>query len=314
MKKRNVLLLSFTLLSILVNAQKSQKFKNLTDMGVARAGIATATDGNFIYVSCGFARSSYGTSMVEKYDIQNDSWSVLTNSLGAKRYASSVVVGNNLYVLNGTNRHAFNNKVEVVNLSNGSITNAAENPLPRRIGGIAAWNGCIYVFGGAIRADTLNGVIKHRYTDKLYKFDTSTQIWKELASMPEAKETQGEIINGKLYVLGGYSGKKVSNRIDVYDLNDDTWTSLGTLPDSLSAHATAAVGSKIYIVGDYTKLTTLACYDVSLHTYTTLKNNMIGRRHAGAEIVKDKLYIMGGNQASDNNTLLTGLQVTNLAQ
>ena len=311
MTKTKIFLFICVLTCLSTTAQKKLKFKDLPDMQNARAGITTAADKNSIYVSCGFGHRAYGTSVIEKFDIKNNVWTVLTNSLAAKRYCSSIIIGNNLYVLNGQNEKAYNNKVEVVSLTDGSITFAKENPLPRRIGGAASWNGSIYVFGGAISTDTSKKNPKHVYTNKLYKFDTSTQEWKELANMPEAKETQGEIIEGKLYVIGGFNGK-VSNRVDMYDINTNTWTDFGTIPDSLSAHVLVAHGNKIFIVGDYTKLTTVACYDVSTKTYTRFDNNMIKRRHAGIEIVDGKLYIMGGNQAADNKTLLTSFQVTNL--
>jgi N-acetylneuraminic acid mutarotase len=313
MAKKTILLFILFITYLTTTAQTKLKFKDMPDMPTARAGISTTSDKNSIYVTCGFAARSYGTSMIEKYDIKNNIWTVLTNSLAPKRYCSSVIIGNNLYVFNGQDEKAYNNKVEVVNLNNGSITFTKDNPLPRRIGGAAAWNGSIYVFGGAISTEINKGFPKHVYTNKLYKFDTSTQEWEELASMPEAKETQGEIINGKLYVIGGFNGK-VSNRVNMYDIYTNTWTDLGTIPDSLSAHALVSSGNKIYIVGDYTKLTTVACYDVSTRTYTRFDNNMVKRRHAGIEIVDGKLYVMGGNQAADNKTLLNSFQITNLPE
>jgi N-acetylneuraminic acid mutarotase len=300
--------LFFAVLSYAVslNAQTTLNFYNLANMNVGRGAIACAANSTSFYVSNGFSSSSAYTSICEKYDIAGNTWSQLTNQLVPKRFPSSVVVGNNLYIVNGQlSGGAYNDKVEVVDLSTGQIMLSTTNPYPSKSSGIAVWNGDIYVFGGSIGSTA--------FSNKLYKFDTSTQTWTQLASMLEAKETTGEIVNGKLYVIGGFFGTASSNRIDVYDIATNTWSNLMLMNTAMSAHSTATYGSRVYTAFDYTNETFLGYYDISSNTYTTLQqNNMRGRRNGGARIVNGKLYIMGGDTTSSIGSSLANLQVADI--
>jgi N-acetylneuraminic acid mutarotase len=282
-------------------------FNNLADMPTALGAISSASDDNYFYVSNGFSAKEKYTGLVEKYDIAKNHWSILTTSLITKQFASSIIVGNELYVFNGDlNDGTLNKKMEVVDLNTGEIEFSTDNPIPAHAAGVASWNQTIYFFGGNISAG------KQKYSNNLYKFDTTTRKWTKLSNMPEKKETKGVIIDGKLYVLGGYNGK-VSDNITMYDIETDKWTKLSDLPSGISAHSVVAYGKKIFTVFDYTNQTFIGYYDIPTNKFTVLEqSNMIGRRHAGAHIVNDKLYIMGGNTSNLMNSCLSSLQVADL--
>ena len=72
--------------------------------------------------------------------------------------------------------------------------------------------------------------------------------------MPDAKETNGVVVNGFLYTFGGYSGADSSDSISKYDIANDKWSNLGKLPIAVSAYSIATDGQRIYIIGDYNKL------------------------------------------------------------
>ena len=300
--KKLLLFIMMNLLAVSFTQAQILNFQNLDSMNLRRGAITCAHKNNYIYVSNGYSSDSAFTKEIERYNIANDSWSVFTNSLVAKRYASSAIVGNSLYIFNGITSNGINNKMEVVDLTTGVVTYLINNPTPAYSSGVAVWDNDIYVFGGTSSSG---------YSDSLYKFNTISQTWTQLANMPEGKETKGEIINGKLYVLGGYKGKN-SNRIDMYDINTNTWTNLGFMSDSISGHATAVNGNTIYLIGDYTNLNHVASYDINTNVYTVFQNNMIGRRHAGAAVVNSKLYVMGGNQTSAISSSISSLQVTDI--
>lgn len=61
----------------------------------------------------------------------------------------------------------------------------------------------------------------------------------------ETKNTQIEIINQKIYVIGGYDGQLASKRIDFYDMKTKKWTFVGEMPYGFSSHATAVYNDKI---------------------------------------------------------------------
>ncbi len=287
-------------------------FQDLAKMNQARGGFAYSSDSNNIYVSNGFSRNSPLTTEIEKYSVATDTWTVFAQSLVAKRYSTSAIVGNYLYIFGGgsVNGSAGNEKMEVVNLSNGNVTFTTNNPAPADICGAATWHESIYVFGGS-SSYYWEFAIWSNYSNKLYRFNTSDSTWTELANMPESKETKGAIVNGKLYVLGGYNGTP-SNRIDMYDIETNVWKSLGTMPKGVSANAIAVYGTTIFIVGDYTNEKYLASFEVNTGVFNVIQSNMKKRRHAGAAVINGKLYIMGGNQSSYINSSLSSLQMTSL--
>lgn len=299
----------FILFLLIYQSAQSQilDFKNLADMPTARGAITSATDDHYFYVSNGFSVNSKYTGIIEKYDIEKDKWNVLTTSLIPKQFPSSAIIGNNLYVFNGDLADkTLNKKTEVVDVKTGKITFAADNPQPAHAAGTAVWKNNIYVFGGKISPDS------SIYSNKLFRYDPSDGTWTMLASMFEAKETKGIIVDGKLYLIGGYNGKP-SDRIEMYDIETDTWKELSRLPFGISANSIAAHGSKIYTLFDYTKQTLIGCYDIASGKFTILdQNNVTARRHAGVHIVKNKLYIMGGNTSIALNSCLSSLQVADL--
>lgn len=195
----------------------------------------------------------------------------------------------------------FNNKLEVVNIKDGSVRFSTDNPNPVYNSGSVVWKNNIYVFGGALQSGG--------YSKKLYKFDTSTEQWSELTHMKHAMEAQGVVVEDKLYVIGGYNGS-VYGKIDVYDFIKDKWSISIKLPKGISANSIVANGTDIFTLFDFTDQYYIGKFDTKAKTFKEIKQSgMIPRRHAGAEIVDDKIYIFGGNQSSAQKSCLNSLQV-----
>ena len=172
--------------------------------------------------------------------------------------------------------------------------------------GVVTWNKKIYFFGRRTITSPAT------YSDKLYEFDPAKKEWKELASMPEKKETKGAVSNGKIYVIGGYNGKP-SDKIHVYDIATDKWTELMKMPVDVSANSVDGYDNKIFTFFDYKTQTMVGSYDISTNKFTLLKQqNMVPRRHAGAHIVNDKVYIVGGNKNEYQNSCISSLQYADM--
>ena len=300
-------ILFIPLLSVTSALAQPLIFQSLADMPTGRGAISSASDGTHFYVSNGFSAKEKFTGLIEKYDISKNEWSVLTASLIPKQFPSSIIVGKELYVFNGDLKDGtLNAKMEVVDISTGQIQFSTDNPNPAHAAGVAEWNEIIYAFGGKISPDKLI------YSNSLYKFDPAEKKWTKLSSMPEKKETKGVIVDGKLYVIGGYNGE-ASNRITMYDIQTDKWTKLTKLPFGVSAHSVVAYGDKIYVVFDFTNQSFIGYYDIPANKFVILEQSgMTGRRHAGAHIVNDKLYIMGGNTSAAMQRCLSSTQVADL--
>ena len=115
--------------------------------------------------------------------------------------------------------------------------------------------------------------------------------------------------------IGGYLGRdQVSVRVDVYDPQSDTWSLHDSLPYAISGNAFCTYENYIYAIGDYHFLDFLVKYDVINKKFTAYKSNLIKRRHAGATIIDETLYIFGGNQSSNISTSIKPVQYIKIDQ
>lgn len=290
-------------LSFSANCQDIQ-FMEVNNLPEARSALTSANNGENIYVVNGFGVNEQYTDEIFQYSTSQDMWTILTSSTIPKRYASAAIIGNYLYVFNGVPENGvLNNKVEKIDLNDGSIEILSDNPQPSRAAGVATWENKIYSFGGTLQPN--------QYSNKLFEFNPQNDTWNELTEIPFAGETKGEIVNGKLYVIGGFNGT-ISSQIDVYNLSTDVWESNFMIPNGISAHATALIGSKIYLVGDFVNLTSLACFNTDDNSFQSLTSNLNERRHCAAEGVGDNLFAIGGNTMSSIQSSISNVQKTEI--
>ena len=283
------------------NFAQEMVFSDLADLPIGRSSIHSATDGENIYVVNGFTTMDSYSPEVIQYNIATDTWSLVSNNTISKRYASTSVVNGKLYILNGViSGGIINDQVEVIDLADNSVSLSTPNPTPGRAAGIADWEGKFYSFGGLTSTNT--------YSNKLSSFDPVTETWTTLADMPVATETKGEIVEGKLYVFGGYNGMALT-QIMRYDIATDVWETIGTMPTTISAHAATVIGSKIWLAGDFANLTSLAYFDTADESFHVVTSNMNSRRHAAAEGIDNQLIVIGGNTASNISSSITSVQI-----
>ena len=278
------------------NVSNDITFNSLADMNTARYGFAYANDGDYLYAICGGTyESPYRVNNIERYNTGTENWLEFVYGLIPRRYCSAEYIQstNKIYIFGGQTYYVnvpatYTDTVEVVDVANGNITYLTSNPIPNTNTGAAVWNNKIYIFGGSQHSV---------YSSELYEFDPINNIWTQLSDMPEAKQTEGEVVDGTLYVFGGYDGS-VSNRIDAYNVENDEWSFIGYMPVGVSAHHTTVLGQYIWLVGSYDNLDFVAVFDTETHEFTQFNNNMIGRRHCGTEVIGNYLYVYGGNIAT----------------
>ena len=155
-----------------------------------------------------------------------------------------------------------------------------------------------------------------------------TQLtWQSVAPQPyKVAEAQGEVVNNKLYVFGGFDSTKgcctPTARAQVYDATADRWTSLADMPPMNGTgnggvtHAGMATdGEDIYFAGGYTSNNAgdfqifgtpeAWKYDVSEDSYSRLPNlpetpeSGPNNRHSAGqmEYLDGKLHFFGGTSA-----------------
>jgi hypothetical protein len=97
-----------------------------------------------------------------------------------------------------------------------------------------------------------------RFNNKIAAVSASPSFrnikWSTVAPSPIARsEAQSAVVNGKLYLFGGYINTTYTptRRADVYNPTNNTWTRIKDLPKGLTHSGTAVSGKNIYLAGGY---------------------------------------------------------------
>lgn len=274
-------------------------------MSMGRGAISSVIVDDNIYVSNGYKSTDGNANFMEKYSIKDNRWNIINSTLLPRKFANSETYNNKIYIFNGWG----NSHLEILDLETNKITKGAVNRAYTGNAGSAIYNGKIYVFGGS----GLNNAATTVFSNRFQYYDIASDTWYPLPDMPTAREAKGKIVNDKLYVIGGFNGTS-SHLINVYDLNKNLWTEQYTMPVGISGHSLAVSGNKIFIAGGSNNQTFLAYFDTETNKLHQLSSNMIPRRHAAAEIYKDKLYIIGGSTTSSTKSTLKCLQIADISE
>ncbi|MBN4066032.1 hypothetical protein JYT51_01710 [Candidatus Amoebophilus asiaticus] len=303
MKHFITLILFLSIFQLVISqAQDKLVFKTLADLNIGRFGIGYTSNESALYAINGSCFNPFFTTDIEKYDMLTYNWKILTDKLIPKRFTSAEYVDGKIYVFNGIGPQAINKKVEVIDTKVKTVIFTTDNPHPSYYSGSAVYDGKIYVFGGTVG--------DKEYSNRLYVFNPANGEWTKLADMPEAKQTNGDIVDGVLYTFGGYNDS-VSTKIDAYDIKTDRWKAVGIMPQGISTHAVTKHNKIIWLVGDYSQQNTIAKFNVEKKEFINIESNIVPRKHAGAQVVGNRLYVFGGTQAAFGS-FLANTQVAEL--
>jgi hypothetical protein len=260
----------------------------------------------FYMIGGGSPAAAFNTD-VYRYDPLANSWGSAPLSSGQvppQRFGTAAIITPNtstslIYTLNSATGPGPVATVQALRTSDGTLSADLSNPTPAASAGVAVWNGLLYAYGGELADGT--------FTNALRAYNPATNTWTTLAPMAEAKNTRGAAVNGKIYAVGGFNGVVNSARVDAYDIATNTWQALGTLPTTVSTQAVAVQGEWLWMVGDFTNQNYLAAYHTRTGQLRTFTSNLPPRRNAAAAFRNNRLYVWGGNTASNNATTLADM-------
>jgi len=120
----------------------------------------------------------------------------------------------------------------------------ASMPTPSSLFAIAVYGGKIYIMGSG----------------KNQVYDPANDTWENKTPMPTARMGRANVVNGKIYLMGGYPNTTL---IEMYDPETDTWTTKTPMPTE-PAGPSGVIDNKIYVVGSYFEANSLLDFgDVS---------------------------------------------------
>ena len=158
-----------------------------------------------------------------------------------------------------------------------------------------AVDGKIYVFGGTL------GTSDSLASTTVEIFDTVTKEWSAGPPMPFASNGQSScVLNGKIFVIGGYGNDSTSglNTVEVFDPLTLTWDTSPSMLNGRAFCAANVLDGKIYVMGGYghggAVLNSTEIFDSASFSWSVGDSMSIGMSEGASCILDGKIYIMGG--------------------
>jgi N-acetylneuraminic acid mutarotase len=199
--------------------------------------------------------------------------------------------------------------VAVATLIGASAALAADDgwrtaaPLPTARSELAATtlDGRLYVAGGIAQFGT---------TRTFQVYDPVADSWRDLAPLPEARHHLAmAALDGRIYISGGYVtlpffDSNAESQLWVYDPKLDRWRALANMPSPRAAHAMAAFGGYLYVVGGVgIDSAAVLRYDPATDRWDRLAAPLKTlREHLAAAALDGKLYVVGGRWHGSGNS------------
>ncbi|XP_065216409.1 kelch-like protein 10 [Planococcus citri] len=105
------------------------------------------------------------------------------------------------------------------------------------------------------------------------------------------------ILDGKMYVIGGFDGLEYFNSCRCYDFESKQWHNIAPMNTRRCYVSVAVLNGVIYAMGGYdghNRQSTAEKYDPTTNQWTLLPNMNVARSDADATTLNDRIYITGG--------------------
>lgn len=165
----------------------------------------------------------------------------------------------------------------------------------------------VSVSDGRLTIDAIGGInTKINYVDIAsvsLSSPTTPFNWNTAAPSPIGRgEAQGVMVNGKLYVFGGFVNQsyQTTTRADVYDPAMNKWTRIANVPEPLTHSAVAVDGKTIYLIGGYVgkhpgpSTNHVWKYSIPTNTWSSAPSLPAVRGAGAAALLGRELHFFGG--------------------
>ncbi|AUZ28755.1 DUF1668 domain-containing protein [Bacillus subtilis] len=279
-----------------VTAEEGTKWTLKTDMPEARLFASTAVVGDKIYVIGGVNDSAKPQAQTFVYDPKLDKWEKKKEMPTPRQGASIAVIDKKIYVIAGLSTQGTVKTVEIYDTETDTWEKTTDYPNKE-------------IWENTTSASVIdNKIYVVSYNEKkennFYMYDPETKQWLAKKSFPKAEHGfLTSVIDGKLYVAGGYYYNNYYNNIFEYDPKTDQWNQKADLKDKVRLGSSAVYNDQFFIVGGETagaKLTNkIQIYNPQKNTVSaTTETFPVNIAGASSAIVGDSLYIIGGRNTA----------------
>ena len=188
-------------------------------------------------------------------------------------------------------------KVEVYDPVTNRWASRPDLPMGLHHAGAAVLDGALYVVGGfTISEDTL-----WNPSNRVFRFNPGGGTWTERAPLPTARGGLAvTTLQGKLYAVSGYDGRRNPAAVEIYDPARDQWTAVAPLPTPRDHLAVVSIGETLYAIGgrvrlDYREnLSTVEAYQAASNQWISKADMPTPRSGIAAGVLNGWAYVFGG--------------------
>jgi len=284
--------------------QNQSSWTTVAPMPTARGGLSVATVNGEIYAIGGLS-DGVPVNVNEMYNPSTNGWTTETPMPTARSGCATAVYDNEIYVIGGEVGNGYVGNNEVYDPETNTWETKASMPTPRADLCASVVNGKIYLIGGEEYSSTSP---YYSETDINEVYNPANNTWTTGTPIPTAVYGYAStVIDGKIYIMGGSQASSSQGNIfvysnQVYDPQNDTWSSGANLPYAVTNGAASATEGfmappLLYVIGGYF----LNSYDSNVQVYNSSSNDWIAgasmptaRASLGVAVVNDVLYAIGG--------------------
>ncbi|UCD91839.1 MAG: PKD domain-containing protein, partial [Methanobacteriota archaeon] len=232
------------------------------------------------------------TSVVQKYNPLNDSWSRLPDLPGERVHLGAATVNGKIYAIGGSDGTFSTNTTYEFDPITNSWTAKAPMPIWMEGFGTAVVNDRIYVVGGW-------STFMYCYPcGMVFEYDPLADSWSTKPDMPTARAYLAAVgLEDKIYAIGGDKGESV-NTVEVYDPSTEKWTKRANMTTDRAYLSAEAMGGNIYAIGGAETsgrpLNSTEMYDPSVNSWTPKSPMIESKVSPGSGVVGNCLYSAGG--------------------
>lgn len=285
----------------------------LADVPVGRFGGAAAVVGAKLHLFGGVNMNPHAPEGKDRaqavnlhhvYDPATNTWSEGAPMPDAKGWPAIAVYKAKIYIFGGDNKAidvTMTTQSWVYDPQKDIYKDVAPLPHPRSYCYAVTVGPYIYIFG----ARTLSS--DGKADRSTFRYDPKANTYKRMADMPEgARFIVHGSYNGYIYAVHGETDLETyADGVLRYDVAANKWTKL-RIPRIeqrkwyLSQHSThAAIGSKLFVLGGWSKLTESRSarapyFDMATEKFGEADPMPMGRCCGAAGVIDNKLYVAGG--------------------
>lgn len=231
-------------------------------------------------------------TQIFSYDFEKNQWETASVATIKRSHHNVEVVDGKIYIFGGKSLSVnqlvelLPDKIEVFDPATGELLVDETNPHQAVNFASFATDSLLFVAGGSTRR--YHTTDRKAYSNQVHVYNPSTGYWKELGSMPEAKETTAIRVGDQVYFIGGYK-KEALGFVEVLNLNNGKWKRLGSLFSPMKRPSLATKHGIIYILEEK-KILAFNTHDDSLKEYKVDFDEVMPQM----SIYGSNLYIFGG--------------------